>query len=288
MPIKFTLRFRLKPNPKYKDKTDFLITPDVLHGFFFSLLPEKLAEELHQKTQYQPFAIWAPQIFNKTKFLKKENSNSEKTYNFNLTISFLKEELFSPFLLGLFENSKSYYLGPFIAELVLLPGSVILRDQYCNYDDFLQTSSKPYLYFKFITPTVLKKNGKDLAQPEVSTIFKSLIQKWKTFSPYRISVNLKKALESGIKIIHNEIRQQKILFSFGNKILTFRGEVIFSCEGASEEELRWLCALSAFSEFAGVGRKTTMGLGMVSFKAMDSPEEVLSHGESPNFTNRSL
>jgi len=288
MPIKFTLRFRLKPNPKHKDKTVFPITPDVLHGFFFSLLPEKLAEELHKKTQYQPFAVWAPQIFNKNKFLRKENSNSEEIYNFNLTISFLRDELFSPFLLGLFEHSKPYFLGPFKAELVILPGSVILRDQYYNYEDFLQVNCKPYLYFKFITPTVLKKNGKDLAEPEVSSIFKSLIQKWKYFSPCGIQINLRNILENGIKIVYHKIHQSKILFSFGNKILTFRGEVIYFCEGASREELRWLCALSAFSEFAGIGRKTTMGLGMVSFKALDSPEEVLNHGESPNFTDRSL
>jgi len=280
MPIKFTLRFRLKLNPKYKDKTEFLITPDVLHGFFFSLLPENLAEELHRKTQYQPFALFAPQIF-KAKPI-------EDTSSLFLTISFLQDRLFSPFLQNLFSLSGPLFLGPYRAYLDQGPGTIIFNDLYLDYEDFLAFPPKPFLYFHFKTPTVLKKQGENYLKPEAPLIFKSLIQKWKAFSPLPISLNLRSALENGLKPVFERTRVQKIIFSFGNKISIFKGKVLFDGKGLSEEELRWLCALSAFSEFAGIGRKTTMGLGMVSFKALESPEEVLGHGESPNSTDRSL
>jgi hypothetical protein len=51
--------------------------------------------------------------------------------------------------------------------------------------------------------------------------------------------------------------------------------------------LKWLNILGHFSRYAGVGRKTTMGLGMVEFQAFNidkiMTEETIDEANLPNW-----
>jgi len=278
MPVKFSIDLNLKS----KVDAPFLITPDVLHGFFFSLLPPSIAENLHKPSIYKPFCIWAPKIF---KFLQN-NQPSEGNSILTLTVSFLKDEFFSPFLFKLTENLKNLFLGPYEVSLLQNFGSLIKNDEYIAFEDFLRIQPKTYLYFQAITPISFKKGQIDYPLPDPKIFFKSLINKWNYISPFRIEVDLRKVLEEKLCIVYGKIRTYKIRLSLGSAVTGFKGKVVFYGKDLTDEELKWLNILGYFSRYAGVGRKTTMGLGMVEFQAFNKDEintEDIDEANLPNW-----
>jgi len=282
MPVRFSIDLILQS----KVENPSLITPDVLHGFFFSLLPSNIAETLHRPSRYKPFCVWAPKIF---KFLQnKETSHDLSNSVLTITVSFLKDELFSPFLFKLTENRKNLFLGPYKVSLLQNPGSLIKNDEYITFEDFLHIQPKTYLYFQAITPISFKKGQIDYPLPDPKIFFKSLINKWNYFSPFRIEVDLRKVLEEKLCIVYSKIRTYKIKLSLGSAVTGFKGKVVFYGKGLIDEELKWLNILGHFSRYAGVGRKTTMGLGMVEFQALNideiTAEEGIDDANLPNWS----
>jgi len=279
MPVKFSIDLIIQS----KVENPSLITPDVLHGFFFSLLPSNIADTLHKPSRYKPFCLWAPKIF---KFIKN-NHASESTSVLTITISFLKDEFFSPFLFKLTENRKKLFLGPYKVSLLQEPGSLIKNDEYTTFEEFLNIKAKTYLYFQAITPISFKKGDIDYPLPDPKIFFKSLINKWNFFSPFRIEVDLRKVLEEKLCIVYSKIRTYKIKLSLGSAVTGFKGKVVFYGKGLTDEELKWLNILGHFSRYAGVGRKTTMGLGMVEFQALNideiMAEETIDEANLPNW-----
>lgn len=267
MPIKFSIALKLKS----KVENPSLITPDVLHGFFYSLLSDEIAEKLHRSYRYKPFCIWAPKIF---KFQKEENNSSESPLkNLTITISLLKDELFSPILSHLATLRKTLFLGPYKVSLVDSVGSFIKDDLYKNYEDFLNSSLSPYFYFFFQTPVSFKKKDIDYPLPDPALVFKSLLNKWNYFAPMRVDIDLRSVFEEKLCVVFARIRTFKIKLSLGSGVTGFKGKVVYYVKRAKEEELRWLNALGNFATFAGVGRKTTMGLGMTEFTNNPSEED---------------
>jgi CRISPR-associated endoribonuclease Cas6 len=279
MPVKFSIDLILQS----KVENPSLITPDVLHGFFFSLLPSNIADTFHKPSRYKPFCLWAPKIF---RFIKN-NQPSETNSVLTITITFLKDEFFSPFLFKLTENRKKLFLGPYKVSLLKEPGSLIKNDEYTTFEDFLNIKAKTYLYFQAITPISFKKGNIDYPLPDPKIFFKSLINKWNYFSPFRIEVDLRKVLEEKLCIVYSKIRTYKIKLSLGSAVTGFKGKVVFYGKGLTDEELKWLNILGHFSRYAGVGRKTTMGLGMVEFQAFNidkiMTEEDIDEANLPNW-----
>jgi CRISPR-associated endoribonuclease Cas6 len=279
MPVRFSIDLILQSKLEYPS----LITPDVLHGFFFSLLPSNIADTFHKPSRYKPFCLWAPKIF---RFIKN-NQPSETNSVLTITITFLKDEFFSPFLFKLTENRKKLFLGPYKVSLLKEPGSLIKNDEYTTFEDFLNIKAKTYLYFQAITPISFKKGNIDYPLPDPKIFFKSLINKWNYFSPFRIEVDLRKVLEEKLCIVYSKMRTYKIKLSLGSAVTGFKGKVVFYGKGLTDEELKWLNILGHFSRYAGVGRKTTMGLGMVEFQALNIDEimgeEDIDEANLPNW-----
>jgi len=281
MPVRFSIELHLES----KTENPSLITPDVLHGFLFNLFPKNIAENLHKPSKYKPFCIWAPKIF---KFYRSSASENEEDHkSLRITISFLKDDLLSPFLLELIEKRKNLFLGPYTVSIIFQPGKLIKHDEYKSFEELTKVEPKTYLYFQIITPISFKKGEIDYPLPDPKIFFKSLINKWNYFSPFRVEVDLRKVLEEKLCIVYSKIRTYKIHLSLGSAITGFKGKIVFYGKKLTEDELKWLNILGYFSRFAGVGRKTTMGLGMVEFTGLDGEDtyqEELDH--EINLSNR--
>lgn len=275
MPIKFRIYLKLElPKKKEIEKTP-LIQPDVLHGFFFNLLPFDLAENLHQPSRYKPFSIWAPRLFKFNSILR----GTQEEDILPVTISLLRDDLFPAIVNQLYENQKKLFLGPYKVFLIKGSQGIIKNDLYLSYEEILQTEVKPYLSFSFLTPTVFKKGIINYPLPDPKILFKSLIKKWNHFSPYRISVNLQSTIEEKLYIVFAKIRTHKISLSLGGFLIGFTGRVLYGGKTLTEEELKWINILGTFSNFSGIGRKTTMNFGMTEFIGLD---EEVDHEEEPN------
>ncbi|MEZ0344243.1 MAG: CRISPR system precrRNA processing endoribonuclease RAMP protein Cas6 [Caldimicrobium sp.] len=272
MPVKFSLPLKLSlPG---EPKTSYLITPDHLHAFFLSLLPQELAESFHKPAKYRPFCVWAPQIF---KFNLSKEKKDTLPKEISITISFLKDEIFPPFLSSLFnffqkKGTEKLFLGAYRVKLYSNSEPPLLKhDEYLDYNN-PEVRPKPLFSFRFLTPISFKKGDVDYPLPDPKIVFKSLLNKWNYFSPIKISYDLGPALEEKLYIVHTSIKTYKIELSLGSAITGFVGKVIYGGKKLTEEEVKWLTILGNFANFAGIGRKTTMGLGMAKFESIDEPQ----------------
>ncbi|MEO0241412.1 MAG: CRISPR system precrRNA processing endoribonuclease RAMP protein Cas6 [candidate division WOR-3 bacterium] len=275
MPIKFKIYLKLDL-PKKKEEV--VIQPDVLHGFFFSLLSSHLAGELHKPSRYKPFSIWAPNLFKFNLAVENQEENIVP-----VTISLLKDDLFPVIVNQLYEAQKKLFLGPYKVSLIKESYGIIKNDLYLSYEEILQTEPKPYLSFLFLTPTTFKKGAITYPLPDPKVVFKGLIKKWNRFSPHRIPVDLRSAIEEKLYIVFAKIRTHKISLSLGGFLIGFTGRVLYGGKTLTQEELKWINILGTFSNFSGIGKKTTMNFGMTEFVGID--EEVY-HEEETNLSNR--
>ncbi len=238
------------------------ITPDRVHALFFSLLSENLARELHKPSRLKPFCIWFRPFFGEERTVDK----------IVVEISFLREDLF-PCFLSTFMLKESGELRIGDVRLRKLKRPYISEEKIISYRRIYEEASEDKtIVMDFLTPTTFRKGKSDYPLPDPSLVFKSLIRKWVTFGDVRIDKNLRKVLERDIQVSGAWIRTKKVELSRLGKVVGFTGRVVFFVDSEDREVLRWINALAKFGEFAGVGRKTTMGFGKVKV-IKPSPEE---------------
>ena len=67
-----------------------------------------------------------------------------------------------------------------------------------------------------------------------------------------------------IEVEKYNLKTQKVEFSNGGKLTTFVGDLVYNLSKVEDKKaLKWFYILLNFSNWSGVGRKTTMGLGKV-------------------------
>ncbi len=247
MPVRFSVG--LVPEQPISSKD---ITPDQIHGLFFSMIDRDIAEELHKQSKLKPFCVGVPVIFKSDRVLER----------IFLRISLLNEDLFPKILSSLILKEKEIFLSGIKLRKIVKP---FIDERWIKSYDTIIKEAKPEktLIFDFKTPTAFKKRDKDFPLPEPKLIFKGLIRKWIIFSGIKIEEDLKYMIENEIEIMGVWIKTQKIAFSKLGKLTGFTGRVVLYINSENEKVLKWINILGKFSEFAGVGRKTTMGFGMV-------------------------
>lgn len=242
------------------------ISPDRLHGLFFSIAGEELARELHSYSKVKPFTLsFYLQSGGKRRSIFSDGENGE-VERLHIGISFLNESLFPRFLSSFVLNEqKDFYLGKFKLRKIRKP---YITDKNIKSYRNLFEESKPQMriMFEFITPTTFKKGKYDWLIPDPKLIFKGLIRKWQTFSDFGIDIDLREVVKNKVIVAGAWIGTKRIEFSDFGWVGGFTGSVILHLDTEEERALRWLNALARFAEFAGVGRKTTMGLGQVRFR----------------------
>jgi len=135
--------------------------------------------------------------------------------------------------------------------------------------DLMETARKQedtsFFHLTFCSPTAFKRDGSYMIFPETRLLIQSLAEKWdNTFPDYPLNdEEALGAFRRGVKI--TDYRLQSCRFSMkSTQIPGFTGEITLkSCLSPPMMEL-WKCLL-CFSRFSGIGIKTTLGMGGVSF-----------------------
>jgi len=114
----------------------------------------------------------------------------------------------------------------------------------------------------FATPTTFRQGDADLPLPVPRLVFRGLWEKWNAFAP-QSSLLSEEVIERKIALAEAQIRTRT--FDEGrSSIVGFVGWAEFYLMGRhSLEVIRSLHALAEFAFFAGVGRKSTHGMGLV-------------------------
>lgn len=121
--------------------------------------------------------------------------------------------------------------------------------------------SRARVKMAFVSPTAFRSQSRTILLPLPHLVFASLLDKWNRYAPFPLDTGLIGAIDAGVDISRYELATKMMDFD-DYRQLGFVGDCTFIARSGASEEAAWgLQVLAAFAFFAGVGYKTTMGMG---------------------------
>ena len=157
-----------------------------------------------------------------------------------------------------------WHLGPADLHITSILGTPQSTQPWANAISYAQlyqqaSESDRQIDFSFCTPTASRQNQYDCALPTRELIFNSLIKRWNQYS----GIELSKTLVEPIFPSYFDIRTE-IVTDSRSKFIGCVGVINFRIMGDVEPlVIKQINALANFALYSGVGRKTTMGMGMI-------------------------
>lgn len=247
-----------------------------LHALFLTLVSSvdtTLGERLHDSTADKAFTLSPLQI--NSPLLKGGKGGSKLQYSHQQPIpagtpcwwriSLLDDTLFSK-LTQLWLNlnpNRPWHLGPadlYITSIQGTPQSIQPWANASTYAQLYEESSdrNSSINLSFSTPTAFRQGQYDSTLPTRESVFNSLLSRWNKYSGIELSQIAIESIFPSFVNIHTEI-----LADSRSKFIGILGEVNYKILGAIEPiQIKQINALADFALYAGIGRKTTMGMGM--------------------------
>jgi len=240
---------------------------EALHGLFFEILRDyskKVFDVVHNENR-------KPKPFSLSGVLQKKTRREGKLFlsageDVSLRITVLDEKLI-PDILASFAKALNLK-----TKFALANGKTTIKN--INYQDgsspWVRSSLYPKLFeeakardrvnLRFNSPTSFRVKGNQCTLPLATLIFGSLLEKWNSFSGIRFKTAFLEKLEA---VFPSQLQLRSELVEFSNyRIIGFKGEVEYRLgKTLTREEKKQLNALADFAFYAGVGYKTTMGMG---------------------------
>ncbi|MGB3136612.1 MAG: CRISPR-associated endoribonuclease Cas6, partial [Nodosilinea sp.] len=193
-------------------------------------------------------------------------------------ISLLDDRLFghlSQLWLNLNPN-QPWHLGPadlHITSILGTPQSTQPWANFCNYPQLYDRASESdrKLTLQFCTPTAFRQGSYDTALPTPVSVFGSLLRRWNHHSGIEFPTGILETIQPSYFDIRTEIVQDpRVQFQHtgakvnpANQFAGCVGKVTFQVLGSRDRAtIKQLNTLADFALYAGVGRKTPMGMGM--------------------------
>ena len=132
-----------------------------------------------------------------------------------------------------------------------------------DYPRLLPPTPPRHLSFRFLTPATFRAGDANLPLPLPQSVFRGLWEKWNAFAPPDLrmdrevlTVAEKHVVPCAFRVrsAERQVKQGKVVGFFGNCRYEILGD-------QSPEVAQALGALTNYAFYAGVGAKTTMGLG---------------------------
>ena len=273
MPHSLILNF-IPKSPIYPQ----FLTGRHLHALFLTLISsvdKDLGTHLHNSTADKAFTLSPLQITKNSPIPKavKRGSILKSQHQEMIPtgthcwwrISLLDDELFGK-LTQLWLNlnpQQPWHLGSadlYITSIQGTPQSTQPWANACTYTQLYQqaSDSERIISINFATPTAWRQGKYDTTLPTRESVFKSLLSRWNKYSKIEFTeMNFDSIFPSFINI-HTEIIPDS-----RSKFIGVVGEVSYRIMGDVEAiQIKQINALADFALYSGIGRKTTMGMGM--------------------------
>lgn len=193
-------------------------------------------------------------------------------------ISLLDDRLFghlNQLWLNLNPN-QPWHLGPadlHITSILGTPQSTQPWANFCNYAQLYEQASAQNrkLTLQFYTPTAFRQGKYDSALPTPECVFGSLLRRWNHYSGLEFSAEMLEAIHPSFFKIQTEVvvdprgqfQHTGARVDPSSQFTGCVGKVTFQILGAiAADTIRQINTLADFALYAGVGRKTPMGMGM--------------------------
>lgn len=181
-------------------------------------------------------------------------------------ITLLDEVLFSK-LTGLWLNlnpDRLFHLGSADLYITSILGTPQSSQPWTNFATYQQiydraSDSDRNINFHLATPTAFRQGKYDSPLPTRDNVFRSLCDRWNTYSEIQINHEIIEYIFPSRFDIRTETVKNYDTHTFIGCI----GEIGYRILGdISPEGIKHINALADFAMFTGIGRKTTMGMGM--------------------------
>ena len=184
---------------------------------------------------------------------------------FYVRIGLLQGNLLEPLLRGLEQwGDRTFCLAqfPFIIKGIDMMPDTNLWVGASSYAMLAQTASLRHLTLKFLSPTSFKLNSGQHIQPLplAEAVFGNLHRRWNVFAPQ--ALHFPKIQWQGL-ICNYELKAQTLKMENCDELGSI-GWVTYRFP--EPEQARIATVLAKFAFFAGVGRKTAMGMGQIASK----------------------
>ena len=224
----------------------------VFHGLLMELLDSEEASRLHDASAIRPYSQYV-------------------YYDMDYQVPV--------WCINILDDSIEKRVLPYVLENVGIPVQLvqkgysiimkgIIYDKRIDYDlmadeIFLADKANRTVNIDFLTVVSFKKNGRFVVMPELYLIFKSLINKWNTFSVNNKieEDDLAKSLAEMCEIYKYRL-SSKTYSVDGKNIYGFAGEMSLRIHG-NDMVKRIITLLLNFAEYSGIGVKTALGMGAV-------------------------
>ncbi len=180
-------------------------------------------------------------------------------------VSLLDDSLFShltPLWLNL-NPAQPWHLGPADLAITSVLGTPQSTQPWANFSSYAQLYEQAsdrdrQVTLVFSTPTTFRQGKYDSALPTRECVFNSLLNRWNRYSGIPFSEPFLDFLFPSYFDIHTELVNHP-----DGKWAGCIGTLAFRILGdASPTVIKQINTLADFALYAGVGRKTTMGMGM--------------------------
>jgi CRISPR-associated endoribonuclease Cas6 len=265
-----------------------------LHALFLTLVSSvdtTLGDRLHDSTADKAFTLSPLQIKgqgigdrgqDRSKYKSKIYTGSSLQYSHQQPIpvgtpcwwriSLLDDTLFGK-LTQLWLNlnpNRPWHLGPADLYITSIQGTPQSIQPWANASTYAQLYEEASdvcdglrlrnssINLTFSTPTAFRQGQYDTTLPTRESVFNSLLSRWNKYSGIEFSHIAIESIFPSFVNIHTEI-----LADSRSKFIGILGEVNYKILGEMEPiQIKQLNALADFALYAGIGRKTTMGMGM--------------------------
>lgn len=228
------------------------------YGWLMSKVSEPFAQKLH-KTGVNPLAIYA----------KEEN----KTIDF--VINMLTEEAI--------QEVKSILLDDNLTEFELISSKQKKFEiqkkniQTLTEKDlakiFYQEDADNRSIINLVTPMAFKSNGEYINLPDIRLFFQSLMKKYNSIfeKSEHVDLELLDEICKHVHLIDFKIRSRRY-YIHQSFIGGFKGRLVFLCKG-NQTLKNYVKTLLIFGQYAGVGIKTSLGMGAIELEEREKKDE---------------
>jgi len=158
--------------------------------------------------------------------------------------------------------SRAWRLGAADLQVVSVLGTPQVQQPWANFAPYAQLYEQAsdrdrQISLTFCTPTAFRVTAYDCALPTKELVFQSLLKRWNQYSQIPFSSTLIEPIYPSFFNIQTEI-----VIDSRSKFIGCVGDITFQILGDVEPQtIQQINALADFSLYAGVGRKTPMGMG---------------------------
>jgi len=127
-----------------------------------------------------------------------------------------------------------------------------------------EASAARRITMEFLSPTTFRHGDVNLPLPVPRLIFAGLAAKWRHFAPdYPLHPDLDEFIEKHVALAEFNIKSALLDYGRNRKYVGFKGRCSFIVSGSDEhkELAKQVSMLADYAFYAGIGQKTTMGMG---------------------------